>query len=1290
MLNMPYLATEPPRSQPELSQTANIILPWSKVVFQSFRHNNWEIYVGNDDGSGQVRLTFHSAADMHPRFNRGTTRIVFASNRTGNFEIYTMNPDGSGLTRLTFTGADNVNPDWSPDGSKIAFESYRDGQAEIYVMNADGSNQTRLTTGGGFNGMPAWSPDGAKIAFSSGQSGGLRIWVMNANGTNQTQLSNQPNGVYPAWSPDGSRIAYSAEDPWQWLAVHRMNADGSNQQRIFSPGESATDAWVRGWSPDGQFITFTRISFVWHQGNWYWTNAYLDAVSATAWGHIIRLSNNNTDWHPHWQTTDNQPPTSSFHNLPAESPGPIPLSWSAFDTGGAGVRGYDVQVRTGLHGNWIDWLTNTPTLSSSYPGVGGQTYYFRARARDMAYNVEPWPVNAQAWTTVENQPPVSWISSLPAFRRVDNLVQWPNNLVVHWQGYDPGGSGIASFDVQYSEDSDDNWQDWQIETQQTSANFTGQAGTTYFFRTRATDRAQNQAAWPDGTDLPTTTFYTWGISGLATDNTGTPTAQVSTSAEPEALAVLSGNGSHASYFGGDGPYSLAWEKDGYGSLPATNFTITVGNGIKHDNHRNLVMPPADNIVADWGFESGGFAADDWVSSGTLPAAIDYAARHTGQHGLRLGPSSLLAEPLDMSVSEGLDRYPQVAIDQQNNIHVVWQVGVGSNVELVYRYRDGSDGTWSAVQSLSEPAWIYEDYQLVVGNDGVVHVVWTESITDPSYIHALFYTRRNVNGSWSNPQKISGDLNIETFHLVVDSSGIPHLAFALSQGFDGYYMRGTSNGSWLQPEVIATFLVSEPHLLVDSNGAVHIVWKQEVGQYPDPIYFALHYRMRHVNGNWSAPQIISQGSEDVHHPILVAGPSGNVHLAWTQGLFYFRAVPYYARLYNNGWSAPETIPSGQLLNRMQMVVGPNDVVHILWSQSETYHLQRNANGQWSWPTNVSENNFFSSMVQGVVDDNGRLAAVWSDRILAPQGHETTGHIRVRWREADGRWGAIHSVSPGMDKAFDPQPVLDNNNQLHVVWHDGAIEYTGQDKRVFYTGGALSPETGFSAVSQTVTVSPTLATPTLSFLYNLQGAMSDNDTIFTMSIADENEVITLLTTSDNSSAWQHRWFDMTPWTGQTISVTFALAQTAGKPVARLYLDEVTLGSTYQDLWVAGDKRNALPGEQVVYTLQYGNQGGATADNVQLIHTLPPDLEFVTASVSPIETSPAIVWDVGTLAAKSGPFSLVVTAVVAPTAVPFATLTAPVEIGGSETELEMDNNSAVVKVFTNHEVYLPIAAR
>lgn len=95
-----------------------------------------------------LRLT-NLTGDSRPRYSPDASKIVFQSLRDGQAEIYVMNADGTSPTRLTNNSAADTAPAWSPDGTKILFTSLRDGPTSpaLYVMNADGSNQTRVTAG---------------------------------------------------------------------------------------------------------------------------------------------------------------------------------------------------------------------------------------------------------------------------------------------------------------------------------------------------------------------------------------------------------------------------------------------------------------------------------------------------------------------------------------------------------------------------------------------------------------------------------------------------------------------------------------------------------------------------------------------------------------------------------------------------------------------------------------------------------------------------------------------------------------------------------------------------------------------------------------------------------------------------------------------------------------------------------------------------------------------------------------------------------------------------------------
>jgi Tol biopolymer transport system component len=339
----------------------------SKIIFQSHRDGNAEVYVAESDGSNPARLTYDPATDAEAKFSPDGTKIAFMSRRDGNWQVYVMNADGTGQTNLSSNAADDGHPSWSPDGGRIAFHSYRDGSPEIYVMNADGTGQTRLTYNGADDVDASWSPSGSKIAFWSARDGNWEVYVMNVDGTGQTNLSNHAaKDIHPSWSPDGSRIAFTSTRPGgDNHEIYVMNADGTGQTRLTS--HPSTDA-VPGWSPDG-----TRIIF---QSNRYgdYEILVMDAADGDGDGegdNLVNLTNSpGDDYSPSWSVC----PVANGTPV-ADAGGPYTGDEGhavTFDgSGSADPDGNSLEYRWFIHGNWTDWstiATTTHTWDDDYTG----------------------------------------------------------------------------------------------------------------------------------------------------------------------------------------------------------------------------------------------------------------------------------------------------------------------------------------------------------------------------------------------------------------------------------------------------------------------------------------------------------------------------------------------------------------------------------------------------------------------------------------------------------------------------------------------------------------------------------------------------------------------------------------------------------------------------------------------------------------------------------------------------------------------------------------------------------
>src|SRR5215469_1297156 len=114
---------------------------------------------GEEPAEGSIELRAELANYRH--------KIVYETNRDGNWELYLCNADGSHPVNLTRTpDVDELYPKPSPDGTRICFvadEGKGDARVRnIYYMNTDGTRRIKVAINGR---EPCWNPDGTHIAY---------------------------------------------------------------------------------------------------------------------------------------------------------------------------------------------------------------------------------------------------------------------------------------------------------------------------------------------------------------------------------------------------------------------------------------------------------------------------------------------------------------------------------------------------------------------------------------------------------------------------------------------------------------------------------------------------------------------------------------------------------------------------------------------------------------------------------------------------------------------------------------------------------------------------------------------------------------------------------------------------------------------------------------------------------------------------------------------------------------------------------------------------------------------
>ena len=269
-------------------------------------------------------------------------------------------------------------------------------------------------------------------------------------------------------------------------------------------------------------------------------------------------------------------------------------------------------------------------------------------------------------------------------------------------------------------------------------------------------------------------------------------------------------------------------------------------------------------------------------------------------------------------------------------------------------------SWSSPACLADVANTWP--ATTVSTDGRINLLY--STEDATALYLISSDDSGTTWSWPRPviQSASGDRGFAAPAMAEDPDGTLHVVLAevpLPQGYPPValsYVRSTDRGiTWSTPQQLAGPHQSQPTVVADSQGRIHIAWNGDAGDH------GRYYVSSDDRGlTWNAVEVVMRGTGGLQMPpSLAIDDTHAVHGLFTDGL---RLV--YARRTSSGWSSlqeligPATVRDAAELGEIDSVslnIVNGDRLHAMYTRfnfGEVLHQVRETDAPRKTPDTPS--------------------------------------------------------------------------------------------------------------------------------------------------------------------------------------------------------------------------------------------------------------------------------------------------------------------------------------------------
>jgi len=225
----------------------------------------------------------------------------------------------------------------------------------------------------------------------------------------------------------------------------------------------------------------------------------------------------------------------------------------------------------------------------------------------------------------------------------------------------------------------------------------------------------------------------------------------------------------------------------------------------------------------------------------------------------------------------------------------------------------------------------------------------------------------------------------------------------------------------------------PHIFIDSNDDIHIVWVE---------YFSgsgeIFYKRTSDNGStWMPPNRLTWNSGNSREPFFIKR-LGQFNLVWVDDSTGNDEI-YYKNSTDGGltWSTTQRITWNNGDSRTPTITADFAFgVHIIWSDNTPgneeifYKRSTDSGATWLPPLRLTWNTG-SSQYPFIMAVLNELHVVWSDFL--------SGNWDVCYKQSlntGGTWSSLKRLTYNPGNSWKPCMTVTDNKYIHIVWYDGS--------------------------------------------------------------------------------------------------------------------------------------------------------------------------------------------------------------------------------------------------------------